>query len=165
MTKPYRQDGFTLLELMITVAIIAILASIAYPSYQEYVAKSRRATLVGLLQQGQQWMERFYTENYRYDETDNRQGGGKIKVTDASQFPSWFSVSPKPGDGGAVYDIAVTAGSRDAYSIKATRKPGTGMANDRCGDYVIDQYGRKKLENYDAAKFSTHALALAYCWK
>ena len=39
------------------------------------------------------------------------------------------------------------------------------MANDRCGDYVIDQYGRKKLENYDAAKFSTHALALAYCWK
>ena len=64
-----------------------------------------------------------------------------------------------------MYDIAVTAGSRDAYSIKATRKTGTGMANDRCGDYVIDQYGRKKLENYDAAKFSTHALALAYCWK
>ena len=160
MTKPHRQDGFTLLELMITVVIIAILASMAYPSYQEYVAKSRRATLVGLLQQGQQWMERFYTENYRYD-----QNSTGTAVTDASQFPSWFSVSPKPGDGGAVYDIAVTAGSRDAYSIKATRKPGTGMANDRCGDYVIDQYGRKKLENYDAAKFSTHALALAYCWK
>ena len=160
MNAPDRSRGFTLLELMITVAVIAILASVAYPSYTEYVAKSRRATMVGMVQAGQQWMERFYTENYRYDENS-----AKTKVTDSSQFPQWFSVSPKPGDGAAVYDITVTAGSRDAYSIKATRKASSAMANDRCGNYVLDQYGRKKLENYDAAKFSTHALALAYCWK
>ena len=51
-----QERGFTLLELMITVAVIAILASVAYPSYTEYVAKSRRATTIGLLQQSQQWM-------------------------------------------------------------------------------------------------------------
>lgn len=162
MINPQSSRGFTLLELMIAVAIVAILATVAYPSYAEYVAKSRRTTTVGLLQQAQQWMERFYTENYRYD-----QNSAGTAVTDASQFPSWFSVSPKPGDGGAVYDIAVTvtAGVRDVYSIKATRKAGTNMANDRCGDYALDQYGRKKLTSYDAAQFSSHAAALAYCWK
>lgn len=157
-----RASGFTLLELMITVAVVGILAAVAYPSYTEYVAKSRRATTVTLLQQGQQWMERFYTENYRYDK--NSAG---TAVTDSALFPAWFSVSPKPGDGAALYDIAVvvTADVRDAYTVKATRKSGTIMANDRCGNYVLDQYGRKKLENYDTAKFSTSAKALAYCWK
>ena len=155
-----QERGFTLLELMITVAVIAILASVAYPSYTEYVAKSRRATTIGLLQQSQQWMERFYTENYRYD-----QNTAGTLVTEASQFPAWFSVSPKPGDGGAVYDIAVTAGTRDSYTVTATRKAGTNKANDRCGNYTLDQYGRKKLTTYDSAKFSTHAKALEYCWK
>lgn len=155
-----RLGGFTLLELMITVAVIAILAAIAYPSYQEQVAKSRRATTVSLLQQAQQWMERFYTENYRYD----KNSAGTL-VTEDSQFPSWFSVSPKPGDGDALYAISVTAGSRDTYTLKATRKSGSSMANDRCGDYVLDQYGRKKLDNYNTTKFSSHAIALAYCWK
>ena len=154
--------GFTLLELMITVAVIGILAAVAYPSYAEYVAKSRRATTIGLLQAAQQWMERFYTENYRYDKNT-----ANTAVTDSSLFPAWFSVSPKPGDGAAVYNItvSVTDGVRDVYSVKATRKAGTNMANDRCGDYVLDQYGRKKLENYDTSKFSSHAKALEYCWK
>lgn len=162
MTTRNRYRGFTLLELMITVAVVAILAAVAYPSYTEYIAKSRRATTVGLLQQAQQWMERFYTENYRYDK--NSAG---TAVTDASQFPAWFKYSPKDGDGSPVYDITVTVtdGVRDVYSIKAARKAGTNMANDRCGNYTLDQYGRKKLENYDATRFSSDAKALEYCWK
>lgn len=157
-----RNGGFTLLELMITVAVIAILAAVAYPSYSEYVAKSRRATTAGLLLQSQQWMERFYTENYRYD-----QNTAGTLVTDASQFPAWFSVSPRPGDGNPVYTITVRTPprTRDVYTVEATRKPGTTMANDRCGDYTLDQYGRKLLKNYDTAKFTTHAKALEYCWK
>lgn len=158
MKRVRSHRGFTLIELMITVAVIAILSAVAYPSYQEYVAKSRRSTTVALLQQSQQWMERFYTENFRYD----KNSAGTL-VTDSSQFPAWFTVSPKPGEGSAVYDLAVTSGSRDAYSVKATRK-GV-MASDRCGDYELDQYGRKKLTSYDSTRFATHAAALAYCWK
>ena len=61
MKKIKLQKGFTLIELMITVAIIGILASVAYPSYREYVNKSRRVQAKTTFVAAQQWMERFYT--------------------------------------------------------------------------------------------------------
>ena len=67
MTKHKRHfEGFTLIEMMITVAIVSILASIAYPSYAEYMRKTRRAegrtALMELLQQ----QERYMTQNNTY---------------------------------------------------------------------------------------------------
>jgi len=44
-----KQTAFTLIELMVTVAIVGILASIAYPSYQDSVRKSRRADVKGVV--------------------------------------------------------------------------------------------------------------------
>ena len=58
--------GFTLIELMVTVAIIGILASIAYASYQSAVTKSRRGAAASCLQERAQFMERFYTTNLTY---------------------------------------------------------------------------------------------------
>lgn len=160
MKKNRTQQGFTLIELMIVVVVIAILSSIAYPSYREFVAKSRRAEAKAILLSSQQWMERFYTENFRYD-----QNSAGTAVTDASQFPSRFSVSPLPGQGAAVYDITVvvTAGTRDAYTVKATRKAASSMANDRCGDYSLDQLGRKDLANYSG--FADKSAAINECWR
>lgn len=61
-----RTAGFTLIELMIVVAVIAILSAIAYPSYQQYVVKARRTAVAGCLQQHAQTMERYYTTNLTY---------------------------------------------------------------------------------------------------
>ena len=160
MKKSTVQAGFTLIEVMIVVAVIGILASIAYPSYREFVAKSRRAEAKTTLIGAQQWMERFYTENFRYDKNS-----ANIAVTDQSQFPSRFKVSPSPGQGAAMYDITVTVtdGVRDVFSVNAVRKSGSAMANDRCGDVSIDHLNRRIVKNYSG--FASAAAALEYCWR
>jgi type IV pilus assembly protein PilE len=61
--------GFTLIELMITVAVISILAAIAYPSYQEQMRKTRRSDATIALQQIAQAQERYYTLNGGYANT------------------------------------------------------------------------------------------------
>lgn len=66
LTLTARQRGFTLIELMIVVAIVGILSSIAYSSYQSSVVKSRRQAAQGCLLELAQYMERFYTSNMSY---------------------------------------------------------------------------------------------------
>ena len=58
--------GFTLIELLVVIAIVGILATIAVSSYQDQVVKSRRAAAASCLQQGAQFMERYYTTNLSY---------------------------------------------------------------------------------------------------
>ncbi|GGD58672.1 type IV pilin protein [Pseudoxanthomonas indica] len=61
-----KQAGFTLMELMITVAIVAILSTIAYGSYSDQVTRSRRAAAGACLLERAQFMERYYTTNMTY---------------------------------------------------------------------------------------------------
>jgi type IV pilus assembly protein PilE len=152
--------GFTLIELMIVMAIVAILATIAYPSYRESVAKGNRAQAVGELMGAHQWMERFYSENFRYDQS--RSG---TAVTAASQFPSAYTQSPRPGEGNAKYLIAVTASAQQSYTVTATR---TGsMTGDACGNLTINHLGRKGVAagSFNTAQYANEAAAVAACWR
>lgn len=64
----HRTRGFTLLELMVVVAISGILAAVAYPAYTSYIVRTQRASASACLTEMAQFMERVYTSNLRYDQ-------------------------------------------------------------------------------------------------
>ena len=78
--------GFTLIELMITVAIVAILAAIAIPSYQDSIWKGKRAEAKAAILKALQAEERYYTQNNTYvDANDTAQ----IAATQRGAFPAF----------------------------------------------------------------------------
>jgi type IV pilus assembly protein PilE len=124
-----RSTGFTLIELMIAVAIVGILASIAYPAYTEYVKRAHRAEIANLLSEQAQALERFYSQNGRYDNIPAT--GGRPAVT--------LTLS----QGNAYYTIPA-GGSRAAqtYTLTAVPIPGAMMNGDKCGSFILESTGR-----------------------
>lgn len=129
-----RAGGFTLIELMITVAIIGILAAIVYPSYRESIAKGRRAKLTTQMLAAQQFMERWYSENYDY----SKNTAGTL-VTAAGQFPDRFAKVPP--EGAQYYTLTVSAPSATTYLMTAA--PTGAMTGDKCGSFTLDHNGTK----------------------
>lgn len=128
------ERGFTLIELMIVVAIVAILASIMLPAYQDQVRKSRRADAKAVLTELSGFMERFYASNGRYDQD----GAGN-----AVALP--FNQSPR--EGRKYYNLTVAAAA-DTYTLTATAIAGTGQENDvaagvSCDPLTLDHLGAK----------------------
>lgn len=119
------QRGFTLIELVITVAIVAILAAIAMPSYLEHMRKARRAQAKADLLEIAQLLERQYTASRTY-----------------VGFTLPFTGSPRDATGGAFYSIAFPADPA-AASYQLTATPQGSQSSDRCGALTIDNVGRK----------------------
>lgn len=112
----FAQRGFSLIELMIVVAVIGILAAIAYPSYQENVRATRRADAQGALMAFAAAMERYRTENGTYEKAAT--GGANTGAPLATLFPS-----EAPLEGSAkFYDLTITAATRNTYTLTATPK-------------------------------------------
>jgi type IV pilus assembly protein PilE len=142
---------------MITVAIVAILVAVAYPSYVEYVAKGRRSQATADLLAAHQWMERFYTENYRYDQST----AGTATDTNTGLLAQRFVQTPT--DGAAVYTVRLSAVARDTYTMIATR---TGsMTSDKCGNFSINHLGTRSVVDFDTGSFASEQAARASCWR
>lgn len=136
--------GFTLIELMIVVVVIGILAGIAFPAYQESVAKSRRAEAAAVLTEAAQRLEVFFSQNGRY-----------CAAADCQAIAAVFQTTI-PASGAAYYNVAHAAGSLQtrAYSLQAV--PTGAMLGDACGTLSITQTG---------ATAATGALGTAACWR
>ncbi|GAB2894269.1 type IV pilin protein [Microbulbifer echini] len=107
-----KQIGFTLIELMIAVAIVGILAGIAWPAYQENVRTASRADAQGALMGLAQAMEKHFTEYGTYEGAAS--GGGDTGIPDI--FPS-----SSPLDGGVKkYNLRITAATQATYTLRAT---------------------------------------------
>ena len=123
------KHGFTLIELMITVAIIGFLAAVALPAYSEYIARGKRAEVRAEILKAEGWLERFNTENniYTSNSPTNDINAG---------FNTRFTSVPSTGNANYSLTLVVTA---TAYTMTASRL--NSMASDACGNFVKTNFG------------------------
>lgn len=120
--------GFTLIEVMIVVAIVGILAAVAYPSYQESIRRSARADAQSDMMELAQISERFFTTNNRYDQA--RIGGAPYVLP--------FNQSPRSGNPRYNFNF-VSVAPGQAYLLQAV--PAGAQVADACGTLSINQLG------------------------
>lgn len=123
-TRNTRQNGVTLIELMVVVMIIGIVSAIAYPSYTRHVLKSNRSNAQAMLMENAQFLERYFTVNNSY---------ANAAVVSA--------VVPKGATGSAVrYNVSFSVTpSASAYTVQAV--PANGQSGDDCGTLTLAHTG------------------------
>ncbi len=142
-----QHHGFTLIEVMIVVAIIGIISAIALPTYREQVRRGQRAELRTQMFAAAQYMNRFYAANDSFSATRN---GTAVSI------PATLTVSPPSGD--SLYQLDTTNSVLDqATTFTLVYEPINGMAGDACGSYTLTNTGLRGN--------SGNTKAVAECWK
>jgi type IV pilus assembly protein PilE len=139
--------GYTLVEMMIVVAVISILAAIAVPSYAEYARRTARSDAQLTLLQASTWLERRYVECNSYQKRDA--STDPPCTTDMDALPTELTKSPKTGT--TRYLITATIVSAQSYTISAVPVD----ADPKCGTLKIDSSGGREQSG---------TASVDYCW-
>jgi type IV pilus assembly protein PilE len=134
-----KYSGFSMIELMVVVAIVGVLAAIVLPNYRSYVLKSHRTAAINAIMDAASREARYYTTHNTYA-TDLTTLGYAV-----------VSSMPVPATGTAFYTLSVAA-SATAFTLSAT--PTTPQATDTCGTYTYTDMGAKGSGG-----------SLSDCWK
>jgi len=124
MTPPHRQQGFSLIELLIALACVAALTSLAWPSYQSLILRSQRAQARASLLQAAHWLERAASANGSYPL--------------ATEVPASVLYIE-----GQRYTMSVTS-TAHSYTLSAT--PLGTQAADACGTLTVNHLGVRSVQ-------------------
>ncbi len=151
MKHPSRSSpsGFTLMELMIAVAVVGILAAIAYPSYTDSIRRARRSDARSALLDLAARQERFYNQYNTYASSVTGSGSTGLGYSSAD-----ITVSNKTW-----YTVTLTATST-TFTLKATPKSGTDQVKDSCYAFAIDHLGQTTNADSNGGTLS----ASSGCW-
>ncbi len=155
MSEPAsKQTGFTLVELMITLAVIAIISSLSVVSYRQYVRRANRVDGTSALLHLSAAQERYYLQHDRYATT-----GAEV----ADPPPAGLGIS---GTQQGLYDLAVAAaadGATVGYTATATASAtGSQQDDDDCQVFTVDQSGQRGASDAGGAE---SAAITARCWR
>ena len=135
-----RRQGFTLIELMIVVVLIAIITAIALPNYRSSVVKTRRGDCQAALLSFAQAMEKFYAANYSYL-------GAGVSAADTGAPASEVHPNACPIETGGTtyYNLTIQASSATNFTVRATPASGSTQVGD--GIMEINSLGQRFWDN------------------
>lgn len=161
INRPVRkahQRGFTLIEAMIVVVIVAILAAIAYPSYLEQIRKANRSVAKsGLLEVANKQLHYFFSKRdyVGISQLYNVASGNTAIYFDKSGVGSFSTTA------GAVYAVSVTqtnnstCGGAPCFTLEAA--PQGDQASDACGTFILTSNNKRDVSNSSSTPASK-------CW-
>lgn len=134
-----KKNGFTLIELMVTVLIVGVLASISIPTYQNFTMKTRRTEGKSLIMDIMQRQEKYYNENNTYTTNLTQLG---YPTTIVLSDKGYYAVTATAAIDGITNNVILTADPKD-----------TQVKDTECGSYILNSTGLK-----------TTSTSLKECW-